>query len=480
MEKARKSTHVVKGVPAQAAVAAGDNDERELPLRGELLHPQPLQEMGDSQDKEIQEGVQALLNNHGGDIEGGRDPPSNTLPENGSASSTARKEGKRLMHHYLKFALLLITISTVPLIDILFLRGDAPKLPLGLKFAVFFAFTAFVTAISLMFHTLKLMTIKPEHIISAINQLKVSIVLLATSISALILTCISITCSMLPKAYYFLPISLLPSILVGVFHFIYNGKFDVRDVRPEESKAVKKALKSATQLTLSLVTTSFSGFIGDLLGIYHKAEKLGGQYSYAKVSIFFMLGSGLAGILALLLCRLLSNSEDHRIWWQKTVLAIANVVMLAMLVPALLLIAATILHGLLLPAVVFPVVAGAAAWAFIEFCTAAAGEEEEDGKAELGTMYAIAVAVASVSFGAVLAVFGGLLGGAVGKAQLKVCTFFLTSAFVVAVSLGVVASVAAPARRKASVAVAAAVLACCGLGTLVLAALALFYQIGAA
>lgn len=261
---------------------------------------------------------------------------------------------------------------------------------------------------------------------------------------------------------------MLPSILVVVFHFIYNGKFDVRDVRPEESKALKKALKSANQLTLSLVTTSFSGFIGDLLGIYHKTEKLGGQYSYAKVSIFFMLGSGLAGILALLLCRLLSNSEVHRrrrqspsgIWWQKTVLAIANVVMLAMLVPALLLIAATILHGLLLPAVVFPVVAGAAAWAFIEFCTAAAGEEEEeDGKAELGTMYAIAVAVASVSFGAVLAVFGGLLGGAVGKAQLKVCTFFLTSAFAAAVSLGVVSSVAAPARRKASVAVAAAVLA---------------------
>lgn len=355
----------------------------------------------------------------------------------------------------LKFALLLVTISTVPLIDILFLRGDALKLPLGLKFASSFAFTAFVTAISLMFHTLKLMTIKPEHIISAINQLKLSIVLLATSISSLILSFISITCSLLPKAYYFLPISLVPSILVGVFH-------------------------------LSLVTTSFSGFIGDLLGIYHKTEKLGGQYSYAKVSIFFMLGSGLAGILALLLCRLLSNSEVHRrrrqspsgIWWQKTVLAIANVVMLAMLVPALLLIAATILHGLLLPAVVFPVVAGAAAWAFIEFCTAAVGEEEEeDGKSELGTMYAIAVAVASVSFGAVLAVFGGLLGGAVGKAQLKVCTFFLTSAFVGAVSLGVVASVA-PAR-KASVAVAAAVLSCCGLGTLVLAALALFYQIGA-
>jgi hypothetical protein len=39
MVKAPKSAHVVKGVPAQAAVAAGDDDERELPLGGELLHP---------------------------------------------------------------------------------------------------------------------------------------------------------------------------------------------------------------------------------------------------------------------------------------------------------------------------------------------------------------------------------------------------------------------------------------------------------
>lgn len=272
---------------------------------------------------------------------------------------------------------------------------------------------------------------------------------------------------------------MLPSLLVAGFHFLYCAETDHREIRPEESKTLKKALKSAIQLTLSLVTTSFSGFIGDLLG-YHKAASLGDQYSYIKASVYLMLGAGLAGILALLLCRLLSNNDGHRRsgLWQRAILATANIVMLSMLVPALLMIAATILHGLVVAAV-FPVVAGAATWLFLEFCTAAGADDgcTDDGKTEQGTMYAIAVAVASVSFGAILAIFAGLLGGSVGKEQLKVCTFFLVSAFVAAVSLGAL-TFGAPSK-KASVAFAAMVLACCGLGTVVLAALALFYQIGA-
>ena len=86
-----------------------------------------------------------------------------------------------------------------------------------------------------------------------------------------------------------------------------------------------------------------------------------------------------------------------------------------------------------------------------------------------------------MSFGAILAIFGGMLGGGVGKEQLKACTFLLASAFVAAVSLGVVvlSGMARPEKTKASTAFAATVLTCCGIGTLVLAALALFYQIGA-
>ncbi|KAL5199747.1 hypothetical protein ABZP36_020950 [Zizania latifolia] len=437
-------------------------------------------EMVDSSDQAIQDNREQAFAVTA-DVEAGSSP-SNLPVENGSSTESKESKLKKdlkvslLLNNDLKLALFLLTISAVPLIDTLFLRGSASKLPLKLKFSAFFAFTAFVTAICLMFHILKLMTIKPEHLIP-INQLKGSKVLLTICVTFLILTSISITYSLLPKAYYFLPIALLPSILVVVFHYIFRVKFN-RDVRSEESKALKKALKSSTQLTLSLVTTSFSGFIGDLIGVYHKAESLGDQYSHVKVSIFLMLGGGLAGILALLLCKLLSssNDDDHRRTWQRAILATANAAMLAMLVPSLLMIAETILHGLLVAAV-FPAVAGALAWAFLNFCTAAGAAEEDDGKAEQGTMYAIAVAVASVSFGAILAVFAGLLGGTVGKGQLKVCTFFMASAFVAATSLGVVTSVAAPAR-KASVTFAAAVLACCGLGSLVLAALALFYQIG--
>jgi len=131
----------------------------------------------------------------------------------------------------------------------------------------------------------------------------------------------------------------------------------------------------------------------------------------------------------------------------------------------------TILHRLLVGAV-FPVVAGAAAWLLIEFYTAEGGgsTETEDGKTAQGsTMYAVAMAVASVSFGAILAIFGGMLGGGVGKEQLKACTFLLASAFVAAVSL-VVVVLSGMARPEKTV------LTCCGLGTLVLA---LFYQIGA-
>ncbi|KAG8074937.1 hypothetical protein GUJ93_ZPchr0006g45505 [Zizania palustris] len=337
--------------------------------------------MVDSSDMAIQDDrEQALLNNHVAvspvDAEA-ESSPTNLPVEKGS--STESKENK--LKKDLSLALFLLTISTVILMDTLFLRGSASKLPIKLKFAAFFAFTAFVTAICLMFHILKLMTIQPEHLIP-INQLK---------------------------------------------------------------------------------------------------ESLGDQYSiiYVKVSVFLMLGGGLAGILALLLCKLLSssNDDDHRRTWHRAILATANAAMLAMLVPSLIMIAETILHGLLVAAV-FPVVAAALAWAFLNFCTAAGAAEEDDGKGEhQGTMYAISVAVASVSFGAILAVFAGLLGGAVGKGQLKVYTFFMTSAFVAATSLGVVTSVAAP-TRKASVSFAAAVLACCGLGSLVLAALALFYQIG--
>jgi len=173
--------------------------------------------------------------------------------------------------------------------------------------------------------------------------------------------------------------------------------------------------------------------------------------------VYLLLGGSIAGMFALLLCRLLSSNDDnHRrqqlgTTRQKAILAAGNIVMAAMLVSAVLMIAETILHGLLAGAM-FPVIAGAAAWLLVESCSVAdahGGRTEEGGKAAHGTMYAIAVAVASLSFGAILAIFAGLLGGTVSKEQLKPCTFLLASAFVAAVSLGVVTTgTAARGRTK--------------------------------
>lgn len=404
----------------------------------------------------------------------------------GSNANTMTKERK--LDFDLKVSVLLITLSMIPLTDILFLHGPTAKLNLTLKLSAFIAFTAFASAVCLMFHTFKLMAIvKPEQFLPK-SQLRASKILFSIAVGSLFLTCISITYSLLPKAYYLLPLALLPSLLVGGFHFLYGADTDNNGevVTPARIKALKKELKRATQLTLSLVSMSFSGFIGVLLAIYHKAASLGAAFSYAKVSVYLLLGGGTAGALALLLCRLLSSNgggDRQSGAWQRAILAAANAAMTAMLVPAVLMIAETILHRLLVGAA-FPVVAGAAAWLLIEFCTAegGGGTETEDGKTAQGsTMYAVAMAVASVSFGAILAIFGGMLGGGVGKEQLKACTFLLASAFVAAVSLGVVvlSGMARPEKTKASTAFAATVLTCCGIGTLVLAALALFYQIGA-
>ncbi|RLN11403.1 hypothetical protein C2845_PM09G21360 [Panicum miliaceum] len=483
----------VPHLPPPDQLAGAGGEEKGVRPADQLLVAAVLQQMENSHDNDMKGPNIALAAPHP-DIEMGilqRTPPvEDGVGSSSSNANTMTKERK--LDFDLKVSLLLITLSMIPLTDILFLHGPSAKLNLTLKLSAFVAFTTFASAVCLMFHTFKLMAVvKPEQFLPK-SQLRASRILFSIAVGSLFLTCISITYSLLPKAYYFLPLALLPSLLVGGFHFLYgadtannNGEIVVN---PARIKALKKELKRATQLTLSLVSMSFSGFIGVLLAIYHKAASLGAAFSYAKVSVYLLLGGGFAGALALFLCRLLSSiggggDRQSSGTWQRAILAAANAVMTAMLVPAVLMFAETILHRLLVGAA-FPVVAGAAAWLLVEFCTADGGgsaETEDDGKtAQGGTMYAIAAAVASVSFGAILAVFGGMLGGGVGKEQLKACTFLLASAFVAAVSLGavVLSGMARPEKTKASTAFAAAVLTCCGLGTIVLAALALFYQIG--
>ncbi|KAJ1260355.1 hypothetical protein BS78_10G225800 [Paspalum vaginatum] len=407
-------------------------------------------------------------------------PPTQTVQNGRNSTWTASKDRKQFD---LKVSAPLITVAVILLTNILFLRGPTANLNLILKISAFFVFTTFISAICLMIHTLKLMAINPKQFIPK-SQLRASQILFAIAVGSLISAFVLIAYSLLPKAYYFLPLSIIPSLLVGGFHF-YGDNAEITSTA--QRKALKE-LKRATQLTLSLLSASFSGFISVLLAIYHKADSLGGAaYSQANVAVYLLLGGGSAGIFTLLLCRLLSssnNDDSHRRWgsgtWQKAILAAANIVMLAMLASAVLTIAETILHGLLAGAA-FPVVAGAGAWLLVEFCTVPDGcAEVADDKADSGTLYAIGVAVASLSFGAILAIFAGLLGGTVSKEHLKACTFLLASAFVAAVSLGAVVSsggAALAAKTKASTSFAATVLACCSLGDLVLAALSLFYQI---
>ncbi|WVZ78951.1 hypothetical protein U9M48_026588 [Paspalum notatum var. saurae] len=487
---------------AEEKLADENEDARDTPWKEKDVLPvhrlptDPLEDTGDeekglgqlmnlpaTQPEEMNNPAESTTTTEGGDTERSV-PPSQPIQNGTNGTANKIKERK---HFDLKASMILITLSMVPLTDILFLHRPTANLNMILKISAFFAFTAFISSICLMIHTLKLMAIKPEQFIPK-SQLRASQILFTSAVGCFIVTCILIAYSLLPKAYYFLPLSTIPSLLVGGFHFLHGDNAEI--ISPAQSKALKKELKRATQLTLSLLSASFSGFIGVLLAIYHKADSLGGAaYSHANVAVYLLLGAGSAGIFALLLCRLLpssNNNDSHRRWgsgtWQRAILATANIVMLAMLASAVLTIAETILHGLLAGAA-FPVVVGATGWLLVEFCTVpdeGFAEMGDDNKADSGTLYAIGVAVASLSFGAILAIFAGVLGGTVTKEKLKVCTFFLASAFVAAVSLGAVAaSGGAAAKKKASTWFAATVLACCSLGALVLAALALFYQIAA-
>jgi len=148
-------------------------------------------------------------------------PPVEDGVSSGSNANTMTKERK--LDFDLKVSVLLITLSMIPLTDILFLHGPTAKLNLTLKLSAFIAFTAFASAVCLMFHTFKLMAIvKPEQFLPK-SQLRASKILFSIAVGSLFLTCISITYSLLPKAYYLLPLALLPSLLVGGFHFLYGA-----------------------------------------------------------------------------------------------------------------------------------------------------------------------------------------------------------------------------------------------------------------
>lgn len=176
-------------------------------------------------------------------------------------------------------------------------------------------------------------------------------------------TSISITYSLLPKAYYFLPrrscidtitpFWRLPLPLLSREDDTGSGNGEISD--PEQSKVRKEELKCATQLTLLLVSTSFSGFAAAFCLLSTTRQIASAQHfrtSKSRCASWLMLGGSVTGMFALLLCRLLSsNDKKLGTTWQRPEGSTRSLQQtsswLPCIVSAALVLAETILHGLL-------------------------------------------------------------------------------------------------------------------------------------
>lgn len=182
-----------------------------------------------------------------------------------------------------------------------------------------------------MFHTLKLKAVvKPELFITR-SQLRVSKILFGIAVVSLFSTSIfrSAIYSLLPKAYYFLPrrscidtitpFWRLPLPLLSREDDTGSGNGEISD--PEQSKVRKEELKCATQLTLLLVSTSFSGFAAAFCLLSTTRQIASAQHfrtSKSRCASWLMLGGSVTGMFALLLCRLLSsNDKKLGTTWQR-------------------------------------------------------------------------------------------------------------------------------------------------------------------
>ncbi|CAO2148224.1 unnamed protein product [Urochloa humidicola] len=271
----------------------------------------------------------------------------------------------------------------------------------------------------------------------------------------------------MPKSYYYLPIVLLPTLSVlGIYFYDIHpmdGDVIVGDADPHKSDK-----KRSFQLTINMISFSFMGTLGTVIG-YHKTSSSRANHNYVKVSIYSMLGAAITGLLT---NRILKRKD-----WKK--IAVGNAIMLCLLVLAVLIVGATFLGGIL-AATLFPVPVAAAIFWFIEYYAV-----PHDGHAdldmaftqekELKPLYTVALTTMSMSFGAVMTIFSGFLGGEAKEPHLEVCIFFVVSCFVSSVSLGIVTF---RTPKKASCGVAARALACLTFVLLVLAALALISYVG--
>ncbi|CAL5054353.1 unnamed protein product [Urochloa decumbens] len=282
-------------------------------------------------------------------------------------------------------------------------------------------------------------------------------------------TVLSITVSFLPKAYYYLPLVLVPTLLVILISLYGGRRRDHHDIILGDNDPHKDDRERSLQLTMNMTAFSFAGALGTVTCYYKINSSNRAMHVYVKVSIYFMLSAAITCLLVLLLSRLRGRKG-----WKK--IAVGNAIVLCLLVLAVLIVAATFL-GLVLTATPFPVVIAAAIW-YIVKCNVppdrdldAAFSHEEEGK----LMYTGAMTAMSMSFGALMTTFAGFLGGQDKGGRLEIFVGFVVSCFISSVSLGVITF---RAPKKASVAAAAIALACITMVLLVLAALAMVSYVG--
>lgn len=248
--------------------------------------------------------------------------------------------------------------------------------------------------------------------------------LLCFSIMSLIFTVAAIIVSFLPKSYYYMPVVLVPTLVVISMSFFDHVPQKDTVTGDDPHKADRKR---SFQLAVNMTTFSIIGALGALVG-YHKNTSNRADHVYVKVAIYFMLSASLTGFVTLLLNRMLRSWKN----WKKT--AVANTIMIGLLLPALLMVATTFLGGAVAAAAALPVAVAAATWYFIEHHLWY-GDDYGQQEDELKPLYAVALTTMSVSFGAVMSIFAGFLGGEAKGENLGVCIFSLVSSFVSSVIL---------------------------------------------
>ena len=299
---------------------------------------------------------------------------------------------------------------------------------------------------------------------------------LCLSVMSLVFTVLSLIASFLPKTYYYFPVVLLPTMpILGIaFHDVcwsdeHGHLLPVGNNNGADADHHKADRKRSVQLVISMTTFSLMGSLGTSIG-YKKNYSNRADHSFVKVSIYFMIGAAITGLVTLLINGLNKQGKED---WKRV--AAGNAIMLALLVPSVLIVAETFLGGALLAGTSSPLVIAVLIWPFMEFhvpCDDSSNGEEK----ELKPLYTLALPATSVSFGAIMAVFAGFLGGGEGKGKtLEVAIFAVASCFLSGVSL---CALTFRTPKKASVGVAARLLACFTFVLIVLAAFTLVCYVG--